>query len=296
MRNQYQLIQNRIKNKKPLLLNGAIGTYLSELGFEPDKHLWFSHLNILNPEAIVELHNEYIEAGADIITTNTFRTNPAAKKKSNLAITNAELVKKSVKLALQAKGDSEIIIAGSNAPAEDCYQRERTISAFALEYNHKKHIELLYESGCDIILNETQSHLDELDVICKFCTNNSIPYSISLYFDDSLHILSGHTLEETIELVSSYSPQSIGFNCIKIDYLKCFLYKYYFPHNFGFYLNCAESSVTYPEMNCKITPQNYLDLVKEYITDDLLFIGSCCGSSPRHTKLLREHVDEIYRN
>ncbi|MEW6654642.1 MAG: homocysteine S-methyltransferase family protein, partial [Bacteroidota bacterium] len=217
-------------------------------------------------------------------------------KKSNLAITNTEFVKESVKLALQARGESNLLLAGSNAPAEDCYQKDRTISPFDLEYNHKKHIELLYESGCDVIWNETQSHLDEIEIICKFCSYNSIPYSINIYFDDSLHILSGHNLKTTIELIGSYSPQSIGFNCVKIEHLKKYLDNFSLPMRFGFYLNCHESNVTDSEMRCKITPQNYLELVEDFLTDDLLFIGSCCGSTPMHTKVLKKHVDEIYRN
>lgn len=293
MKEHNLLTKRKAINNRPLLLDGAIGTYLHSLGYEQDINLWYSFLNISNPETIIEIHKEYIDAGADIITTNTFRTNPVAKKRSNLEITNSFLVKESVKLALTAKGEKEIIIAGSNAPAEDCYQKERTISNFDLDYNHKKHIELLLESGCDIIWNETHSHLDEIEIICKFCSTNSIPFSMNIYFDESMQILSGQKVKDVVELIEAYSTQSIGFNCIKKDHLDRYIDEYSTPKRFGFYLNTAKSSVTDNIISCEESPDNYFNSVKKYLGKDILFIGSCCGSSPAHTKVLREHVDEI---
>ena len=182
---------------RPLVLDGAIGTLLIERNYISDKLLWTSLLNMTSPVVVQSIHKEYIEAGADIITTNTFRTNPTAVKKSNLLFSLEEFVRKSVKIAVDLKNEN-LVIAGCNAPAEDCYQIERNISKYELEYNHKKHIELLSENGCDIILNETISHWDEIEIICKYCAGSSLPYIISLYFTDELKLLSGEPVSEAI--------------------------------------------------------------------------------------------------
>jgi len=282
--------------KRPLVLDGAIGTMLNDLGYSKDVHLWYSHLNITDPDVVTNLHKKYIEAGAEIITTNTFRTNPLAKRKSSLQITNSELVNSSVNLALKAKETSKVIVGGSNAPAEDCYQKERTISKFDLEYNHKKHIELLFSSNCQIIWNETQSHLDEIEIICEFCSKNFIPYGINIFFDDSLCILSGEAVHEVIQIICSYSPQFIGFNCISTNHFIKYLQEYSLPDNFGFYLNSAKSFSPEKEMNRKLTPIEYIETIKAYITNDILFVGSCCGSNPNHTLLIKEHLNEADRN
>ncbi len=293
--NKSNLLLNRKATlNSPLILDGAFGSVLQQRGFSADKDLWYSHLNIANPQAVLSLHKEYIDAGADIITTNTFRTNPVAKKKSNLEITNSEFIKRSVELAIQAKGESNVIIAGSNAPSEDCYHTERTISLFDLEYNHKKHIELLFESGCDIIWNETHSHWDEIEIICKFCSENSIPYSMNIYFDESLKILSGEPIEEIISFVESFSPQTIGFNCIKSNDFEELLAKTQLPENFGFYLNCGGGTVTDQNISCNVSPQKYLDYIKESKKFNPTFVGSCCGSNPAHTKAIKEYFDETH--
>ncbi|MEJ2616991.1 MAG: homocysteine S-methyltransferase family protein, partial [Ignavibacteriaceae bacterium] len=64
---------------RPLILDGAMGSLLQQKAKkEPD--IWMSKVGLDNPELVYAIHEEYIEAGADIITTNTFRTNPAASK------------------------------------------------------------------------------------------------------------------------------------------------------------------------------------------------------------------------
>ncbi len=215
-----KLINKQLKLKRPLILDGAIGTLLGQKGVKFDKYLWASIANISAPELVTDIHKNYIVAGADIITTNTFRTNPAAIKHSNIQFSIEKLVKQSVLPAKNAVKNStefsakssDVFIAGSNAPAEDCYQKEVTLSKNEIEYNHKKHIELLWENGVDFILNETQSHLEEIEIICKYCSDNDINYMVSIFFDDELKLLSGEHLLEAIELIKNYSPIAIGFN------------------------------------------------------------------------------------
>ena len=201
------------KNLKPLVLDGAMGSYLQQKGYKADDRLWMTKLNILEPDLIINLHKEYITAGAQIITSNTFRTNPAALESLNSSSV-ADQVKQAVHLAKSAVGDSNILIAGSNAQAEDCYQWDRTISHNKLEINHKKHIDLLIDNNVHFILNETQSHLDEIEIICKHCGKETIPFVISLYLEESLNILSGESLDYIISFIFDYAPLAIGINCI----------------------------------------------------------------------------------
>src|SRR5690606_37986424 len=105
-------------------------------------------------------------------------------------------VRKSVTIAIEARDNLPVLIAGSNAPAEDCYQAERTLSKKDITYNHHKHIDLLMNAGCDFVLNETQSHIDEILIICKYCRKENIPFVISLFFNDELKLLSGEKLSD----------------------------------------------------------------------------------------------------
>jgi len=280
--------------KRPLILDGAMGSLLTAKEINYDKWLWSSLINITSPETVINAHKQYLEAGADIITTNTFRTNPAALERSSYKINLESFVQKSVKLAFRSRKRDLIAIAGSNAPAEDCYQTERTISKYKLDYNHKKHIELLWEYGCDFILNETQSHLDEIEIISKFCSTNGIPFVISFFFTPDLKLLSGQPLEEILEYVTDNNPIAVSFNCINIPTFQKFVKHFNLFSKWGFYLNCGAGTYTDKLISCGIQPDAYLEEIKKWLEYSPLFVGSCCGSTPDHIKLIKEYFNGIY--
>jgi homocysteine S-methyltransferase len=219
---------------QPLILDGARGSLLQRKGLTSETPLWSAKANIDYPETVLLIHNDYIQASADIITTNTFRTNPYSLKQSGISHDN-RFVKYAVDMAKQAKGDLPIFIAGSNAPAEDCYQIESKISIKELERNHKDHIDNLIESGCNFILNETQSHFNEIKIICSHCSQNSIPYIISFFFNESLKLLSGEKLSTAIEFALDHDPLAISFNCITIPEFKKIFEKSSLNYFWGFY-------------------------------------------------------------
>lgn len=275
---------------RPLILDGAMGSLLQQKGVKPDKHLWMSIANITHPELVTQIHKDYINAGADIITTNTFNTNPTDIKgvKQN---SSKELVKRAVKLAKKAAGNLPVLIAGSNAPAEDCYQAERTILKREVEQNHKKHIDLLMEYGVNFIMNETHSHLDEIKIISKYCDKNNIPYVMSLFFTDELRLLSGEKLSQILKFMSDTNAMAIGFNCILPSTMEKAKKEITFPNNWGLYLNCGDGSFADTDIQCGIPPRNYSNLIKEYLDFSPSYIGSCCGSSPEHIKEIKKMID-----
>lgn len=290
------LIKNpfETKSSKPLVLDGAMGSYLQQKGLLTDDVLWTTNINHNNPDLILKTHLEYIDAGADIITTNTFRTNPASLSKAG--ISNAvEFVKEAVHLAKQASMGRKVLTAGSNPPAEDCYQSNRTINSNKLEMNHKNHIDLLIDSGVDFVLNETQSHFDELKIICDHCDQNNIPNIVSLYVKDTLKILSGESLQNILSFLKNYKVMAIGFNCISPNIFNYIIGSIQLPECWGYYLNCGSGQPTDKIINCGIQPDQYLKSVKMSLAYKPVFIGSCCGSSPAHTKKIREFLDgQIY--
>ncbi|MDP2304296.1 MAG: homocysteine S-methyltransferase family protein [Ignavibacteria bacterium] len=288
------LFHNYIKSNnlhRPLILDGATGTKLIEHNHNFNDSLWTSIFNITNPELVIKLHREYLEAGADIITTNTFRTNYLAYKNSSIEISHSSLVKRSVNLAIEARNGRKILIAGSNAPAEDCYQTNRTISHIDLIKNHHLHIDELMSAGVDFILNETQSHFDEIKIIAEYCYQNKIPFVLSLYFDDELRILSGETVSEIIEYLKPFKPLALGFNCVSPKRLHSLLTEIELKSDWGFYLNCGDDNSLNNKLKCTVTPDSYIDKVSHFPQSNYIFIGACCGSSPSHIKEIKRYLD-----
>jgi len=277
---------------KPLVLDGAIGSLLQMITNERHPILWSSYFNITKPEAVIDIHKQYIKAGADIITTNTFRTNPAAYNQTNLKISNREFVRRSVELAkIAAEGKENIFIAASNPPAEDSYQEERKLRYKEIEANHKEHIDMLWDSGSDFILNETQSHFDEIKIITEHCSSNNVPYIISLFITENLKILSGEDARYVFDFIKDYSPIAIGINCVYPKIFDLLKSKFNFDYRWGYYLNCGSGNYNDTEIYEGVTPNEYGRIVKKNYSSNLFFVGSCCGSTPLHTKAIRNTID-----
>jgi len=278
------------KIKRPLILDGAMGSLLQEQKAASKTKIWSANANENFGNKVIMLHKDYIRAGADIITTNTFRTNPFALLSSGISDISGS-VKKAVNLAKFASGKSFTLIAGSNAPAEDCYQVERTISQKDLEWNHKVHIDALMENGCDFILNETQSHFDEIKFIAKYCGENNIPFVMSFFFLDKPKLLSGENLTDAIDYVMKYNPLAIGFNCVTVDALENAL-KWLKPEmNWGFYLNCGSGNYTDENIETGISSSEYALKIKPFLKLNPSFVGACCGSTPDHIKKVKTLID-----
>jgi len=268
-------------------LDGAMGSMLQQNGFTAHPDLWMSKLNLTNANIIFNAHKSYINAGADIITTNTFRTNPAAFEGASYPF-DSKYLREAVRIAKDASENSKVIIAGSNPPAEDCYQKQRNISDKLLKLNHSNHIDLLIDNGVDFILNETLSHFDEIKIICEHCTRYNIPYIVSFYFDENLTILSGEHLNYILKYSADHNPLAIGFNCVAPILFEKMLRNITSSGNWGFYLNCGSGNPQDENVKCGISPIEYSGMVGETFKYEPSFVGACCGSNPNHIKEIKK--------
>lgn len=279
------------KQKRALIIDGALGSLLQQKGHIKVGSSWMTMANETYPEAVIKIHKNYIKAGAYIITTNTFRTNPVALEREGIT-DFARYVENAVNITKKAIENKSILIAGSNAPAEDCYQKERTISLIKLQVNHHKHIDSLVNRGVNFILNETFSHLDEIKIVCRYCSDNKIPYVFSLYFTGELLLLSGEPLVEALNIVQEHNPMAIGFNCIAPEHFDRAMEQTDINFNWGFYLNCGFDEHNRVKMECAVTSDDYSEIVKKYLKINPSFIGACCGSSPEYIKGIKKVIDE----
>jgi len=289
-------ILSRQKNllNRPLVLDGAIGSLLQQNGVNSDPQYWTNLANVQSPALVQKIHEEYIHAGADILTSNTFRAKGYLTFGTD---TNSEnIIKAGLNILTGLHDTHDFIIAGSNGPAEDCYQADRTISPEKLQEKHSFAIDSLVGNGSDLIINETFSHLDEIIYVCEYCNKLNIDFVISLYFNENLELLSGESIQNVIPILKDFSPAAISFNCIKPEIFLELKNSLKFDFSWGVYLNCGTGDQKDDEITSGINPQEYFDLIQPMFDDNLMFIGTCCGSTPLHTKYIREKLDELYRN
>ncbi len=292
-----QLDRNYFLNlKKPLVLDGPNGSLLIERGIDLGSKLWSALALINKPGEVKKIHKEYIEAGADIITTNTFRTNPYAVKSSGTNFSSKELVNKAVELARECVNGTnrQILIAGSNAPADDCYLTKRLILKEEQIENHRLHIEYLIEAGVDFILNETFGDKEEIELVSSICRENNFPFAVSVLINSELKTFFDQNLLETLELIYRYEPIFISLNCSRPELIRKALkiLKDFSP--FGVYPNLGSiESFQSGKLVRDFSQSQLQNFVKELIDNGVRVIGVCCGGNPDDIKTIRNLVDSL---
>ena len=161
------------------LLDGAIGSELILRGETLPSHIWSAKVNLSNPNLLLSIYKEYINAGSNYITTNTFRTTERAYKKTGLSTIQAnKIAKKSMHSAIsiaKRAAKKSIKILGSIAPLEDCYSPQ----LFPGVENAKNEFSIiakwLKEGGIDGYILETMNNIAETQTCLEVVQGYKLP-------------------------------------------------------------------------------------------------------------------------
>ena len=186
----YNLIKQRLENNDTIILDGAIGAELEKNGAKMHKDLWCGNCSIESPDLVKKVREEYILAGADIITTNTYATTPIAMKQYGFNDQINDFNKKSVQLAKEAVKNSnkDVAIAGSVSTFGSLYK----YGLEAMKPGFKEQLKILSSEGVDLIILEAMSsQADIVETIIECSLESKLPVwlSISCVIDDKTNKL-----------------------------------------------------------------------------------------------------------
>lgn len=150
----YQRLKNRLDAREVVILDGAIGTELQRMGVPMHHNAWCAVAMETHPDSVRQLHEDYIRAGAEVITTNTFSSARHVLEAAGVPEKTAAWNRRAVELASEARdqaaGDREVYIAG----AISRYDVPSGIAPAALKANYEEQAGLLAEAGADLMLLE----------------------------------------------------------------------------------------------------------------------------------------------
>ena len=199
-------------------MDGGMGTEILHRGVSTTLPLWSAEALLTHSETVQHIHEDYIEAGAQIIITNTFRTTRRAFAKQSIAdkasaatILACELVQQAIE---HVKPEHEVYIAGSMAPLEDCYSPELTPSNQELMEEHAIYAQDLKSGGVDFLLLETMITLRETLAAIQAARQLAMPFAVSFCTDELGTLLGGEPLGEVVREVEKYDPIFLGINCV----------------------------------------------------------------------------------
>lgn len=281
-------------NSKLCLLDGATGTELNRRGVDTGLPLWSANalttdlgLNVLR-----QVHLDYLNAGADIITTNTFRTHRRVLVGKGFSA--HELTLRAVANAREAVAEfgKPALVAGSLSTLEDCYRPDLVPTDDECLAEHSERIEHLVEGGVDLLLIETMNSIREAVIAAKIATATGLPTWVTFVCDKEGRILSGESLTHAADLLIPLGVKVLGVNCMPAHTIAQPLSELRAICGEDFPL-VAYGNIGYVDdeqgwINTdSTTPEGYLQQAESWPAQ---IIGACCGSTPEHIRKLKQGI------
>ena len=272
-----------------------MGTQLISHGIKLPLPLWSAQANIEESQIVQSIHKDYVEAGADIITTNTFRTTTWSYRRAEYSPKRASRkAKDSLMKAIDlARSVNPKILAGSITSINDCYEPDEYPGKSIAEDSYGETIEWFIEGGVDTVLLETMGHLDEINIALEATKNISTVW-LSLIINEKGHLLSGDSLRE-IYALSIKQLTCLMLNCNTIELTKQILNPFIDNStlNWGVYPNLG---LTQPELDGEIhgivDTEKFEESIISYLDKKPYIIGACCGSTPNHIRIIRDLIEK----
>ena len=295
------LLEKLLAEKPYLLADGATGTNLFERGLQSGDapELW----NVDQPEKIQGLHQDFVDAGADIILTNTFGCNARRLMLHNAQSRTYELNVAAVKLAkaAAATADRPVVVAGSVGPTGDLLFPLGPLTEVEATAVFVEQMQALKDAGADVAWIETMSSLEEIRAASNAAIRVGIPYTITASFDTAGRTMMGVTPEVLANFVAELSPPplAVGANCGvgASDLVNSISHMFDAQPKLNL---IAKANAGVPKwVGAEIQYSGTPDLMECYagiaLNSGAKIVGGCCGNSPKHLAAMRKALDQYHR-
>lgn len=262
-----------------LICDGAIGSELQKRGCQ------LSPLDLANrdcPELVRQVHRAYVKAGADLITTNTFRAVTLENFRS--------VVEQGIELAKSAEPSFIALGLGPTGVSQGATSMSYLDRYFEMG-------KIAEKQQLDLILLETFYNLDELKAVVERISSVALPLFISLSLKSDGSSFAGDSFERVSKVLGELPVAGIGLNCLTVNAeLVELVAKIRATSDLPLII---QGSAGIPEQNetgwCyPISNQDYLERVSPLFHVNHLILGGCCGTTPTTIKLLKERGDEVW--
>ena len=293
-------VKDRLRKGPPLLLDGATGTELNRRGVGTALPMWSAKALLEAPDILRAVHRDYVLAGAEIITANTFRTHRRSLTAAGYGDKANLLTHKAIELARGAIQDAvpgnrgQVQIAGSIAPLEDCYSPHLVPDSETLLAEHYEMATTLADAGADLLLVETMNTIREAAAAAEVAVATGLPVMASFVCGRDGRLLSGESISGAAGKLSSCGVDAILINCVAAPDLCVGLSMLAAATDLpiGGYGNVGYADEIHGWVNTNsVEPAAYAMHAERWMDMGARIIGSCCGTGPGHTEELRARID-----
>ena len=306
-------LAERLNNKEILLLDGGVSTEIRRRGVALDKNVWSGLATKTNPDEVRQVHEDYLQAGAQIITANTYSTARHVLESINLGQESKLLNRKSVQLAQQARDEvaqEEVFIAGSMSSMPPLTSHREVAVDGQIESSYQELAEVLANAGVDLIIAEMMRDIENASIVIKAAVSTGLPVFIgfsammaengvdvrSLRWKNTDDTTSAHDFGEMVETLKPLGGLAAGIMHTRVEDTAPAL-EVLKQHWQGPLLAYAETGKLilpdwrYEEVS---SPEDYAAEIDGWIQNyGVQIVGGCCGTGPEHIRVLRQLLDKL---
>ncbi len=296
----YSFVEERFNQGKTIILDGGIGGELQKIGAKMDKGLWCGKCSIDSPKELSMVHKNYINAGADVITANTYASTPISMKKYGYENLVKDCNSKSVEIAKEAANGKNVAVAGSVSTYGYFLKDgiENMIPSF------EEHLKILSSTGVDLIILEAMSsQADIVEALIKCASNLKLPIwlSISCVFDKNNEIHLGYDDDATQNHPQIYEnfidsllrfkkihsgPILIAHSNMSVTDVALKILKENYDKIIGAYPNRGYFVKPEWKFTDDVKPSDYLKQAINWKSNGAQIIGGCCGIGVEEIKAI----------
>jgi 5-methyltetrahydrofolate--homocysteine methyltransferase len=297
----------RLLRRRILVLDGATGTALAELGLGAADYGGealvgcYEALVLHRPDAVLDLHRSYLEAGADIVETDTFGATPLVLAEYGLAERCREINRKAAELARAACSDAEArrprrrrFVAGSIGPTTKALTLTGGVTFQELLRHYATQVEGLAEGGVDVLLIETSQDPLNLKAALLACRDAAphLPLAVSATLEPTGTTLGGQGIEALAVMVEPWRPLWIGVNCSTGPAPMTEHVRALAGLSPAFLSVVPNAGIPDGDGRYHETPEDMAAEIERFASSGWVnLVGGCCGTTAEHITLLRAVAD-----
>ncbi|UCC49741.1 MAG: homocysteine S-methyltransferase family protein [Gemmatimonadota bacterium] len=296
----YDVIRERLEAGELIILDGGIGTEILRRNLS-----WADHQVTGSPDAIRGLHEDYIRAGADVITTNSFQLarrsflshfrDEAHMRQvgaAELGARAAEMLAASVELAKEARANvaagRSVAIAGAVTTLEWCFRPDLAPPAHEMRSEYREIMDVMAEAGVDLILLETVNSVTEATVGLEAARQAGLRCWVGFVCDERGALFTGETMADAEKALAPLEPDAVLVNCVPPDDATTGLRELLAVRSgpCGVYPHIGRFDPPEWFFTDEYPPPRLLEEARRWREMGARVIGGCCGTTPDHIRAL----------
>ncbi len=290
------ILHDLIEERGALLIDGAMGTELFSRGLESGgaPELW----NVEHPDRVAAVHTDYVNAGSDIILTNSFGGTGFRLKLHQADDRVIELNEAAAQVGREAAdaSDRKVIVAGSMGPTGELLEPMGSMTPETCAAAFAEQAKGLDAGGADVLWIETMSHLDEVASAVEGARSvSNLPICATLSYDTAGRTMMGVTGEEAVIRLAELGVDAVGANCgNNLADTEAALHEMRAANADIILVSKANAGMPEwvgAELHYSGSPEVMAAHTIRQRDAGIQIIGACCGSAPRHIAMMRQVLD-----